>query len=103
MFFLFIVASAMLGAVSCLVGWCEHVTFTVVVAVLVRLWVREGWEGVLKMAMRAVRTVPGVNCLLTKILAREVRKFTQKHKGQRSGAATSGGGPPKVPLPMKGR
>ncbi|CAH1773626.1 unnamed protein product [Owenia fusiformis] len=82
-----------------MICWLEHIVFTVVVAVLVKIGINEGTEGVLRTIVVTLKAVPGVNWLIHLVLRSEVRGFVKQIETKQGKKQSTG---PRVTIPAKG-
>ncbi|CAD5114128.1 DgyrCDS3273 [Dimorphilus gyrociliatus] len=79
--------------------WFEHLIFTLFLVIVLSIWGKEGFRGVAKIFVQAVRKIPAFNNLLSSILKKEVKNFVGTIKNTESDKSAA---QPKVSLPKKG-
>ena len=84
-----------------LISWLEHLFFTVIVAIAVRIYLTNGGTGLLKAAITLVKAVPGVEPAIQYVLRNEVTSFVKQM--QEKNGKKSSDKPPAVTIPKKGQ
>jgi len=79
------------------VSLLEHFVFTIFIVAVGHVWHKEGLDGILRILINLLKTLPGFEYIIQQVLSSEVKSFTKQMKG-----SEGEGRPVKVKLPEKG-